>query len=416
MNIDSIYNDFLHDVYERIDVQTIYKWTKADRSDKKGILQRIDYAWGEQFNYKDDGTLSNTPNLFKDSARIGLLSIIKDCAKKYGKKLTTQELYKNFLNQIEVSCSTIKGATLCFLIGNYKKCTELASTQLNIMLTESRLEHMTMKKGTYTYRMRNRKEGQFFSSALDIFHAPFNLRNILKTYRYSVPGYPCLYVADSLYSCWEEMRRPNLDGFFYVGFRNLEDVKLLDLRVRRDLTTKKEIEIYLQMLPWTIACSMQVKESGDVFVPEYIIPQEIFKWLLKKYRNDRKNALTNPCMGIAYTSAMEDVWFEFTKNPSDYHLADNMALLTYVPKELVLADAGYCPYLSGIFETTRPHCYEYEYIKNSAEFFNKAFKREHYSADEVKNYKNSYLSFLEDRLKSCDEWTRVVNVINKRNK
>lgn len=41
----------------------------------------------------------------------------------------------------------------------------------------------------------------------DMFHIPFSKRGIVQTQRYSFPGYPCLYVGESVYACWEEMHR-----------------------------------------------------------------------------------------------------------------------------------------------------------------------------------------------------------------
>ena len=44
--------------------------------------------------------------------------------------------------------------------------------------------------------------------AKELFHIPISKRGIVKTQRYSIPGYPCLYLGKSIYGCWEEMRRP----------------------------------------------------------------------------------------------------------------------------------------------------------------------------------------------------------------
>lgn len=36
--------------------------------------------------------------------------------------------------------------------------------------------------------------------AVDLFHIPFELRHLVATQRYSIPGLPCLYLAGSLYA------------------------------------------------------------------------------------------------------------------------------------------------------------------------------------------------------------------------
>lgn len=45
----------------------------------------------------------------------------------------------------------------------------------------------------------------------DMFHIPFDKRGIVKTQRYSFPGYPCLYVGATTYACWEELHRVDFD-------------------------------------------------------------------------------------------------------------------------------------------------------------------------------------------------------------
>ena len=53
------------------------------------------------------------------------------------------------------------------------------------------------------------------TSRKDIFHVPFEKRGSIKSNRYSIPGLPCLYLGTSLYTCWEEMNRPNFDSIFW---------------------------------------------------------------------------------------------------------------------------------------------------------------------------------------------------------
>ena len=45
-------------------------------------------------------------------------------------------------------------------------------------------------------------------SANEMLHIPFSCREIVKSERFSIPGLPCLYLANSTYACWIEMGRP----------------------------------------------------------------------------------------------------------------------------------------------------------------------------------------------------------------
>ena len=59
------------------------------------------------------------------------------------------------------------------------------------------------------YRIRIHKEN--FPIAIDnFFHIPFEKRGLVKTQRFSIPGFPSLYLGSSIYLCWEELNRPNI--------------------------------------------------------------------------------------------------------------------------------------------------------------------------------------------------------------
>jgi hypothetical protein len=64
----------------------------------------------------------------------------------------------------------------------------------------------------------------------DMFHVPFESRENVTTQRFSVPGFPCLYLSNSPYVCWEELRKPPIDKMMVSRFK-LENIrmKFLDL-------------------------------------------------------------------------------------------------------------------------------------------------------------------------------------------
>ena len=68
------------------------------------------------------------------------------------------------------------------------------------------------------YRARERKIGENFS-IIDMFHIPLNKRGIVSTQRYSSPGYPCLYLGNTVYSCWEELRRMPFDNLMFSAYK-----------------------------------------------------------------------------------------------------------------------------------------------------------------------------------------------------
>ena len=54
------------------------------------------------------------------------------------------------------------------------------------------------------YRMRISKETL---SKEKMFHVPFNMREKVSSARFSIPGFPCLYLGTSLEVCWNEIKR-----------------------------------------------------------------------------------------------------------------------------------------------------------------------------------------------------------------
>ncbi len=56
------------------------------------------------------------------------------------------------------------------------------------------------------FRMRVKK-GNFALPRKEMFHIPFELRGMVAIQRYSIPGFPCLYLGSTLYGCWEELRK-----------------------------------------------------------------------------------------------------------------------------------------------------------------------------------------------------------------
>ncbi len=195
------------------------------------------------------------------------------------------------------------------------------------------------------YRMRVGRDYDF--SKKDMFHIPFELRRKITSQRYSIPGFPCLYVSTSVYTCWEELRRPDLD---YVQVSRLElspqgKTRVLNLGNRpcniKNLltevkTSKKNNEIALSFLvcwPLIASASIKVGQPNMPFKPEYIIPQMLLEWVR---RNEN-------FIGIRFFS----MYIE--KDYADSTLQTNYVFPVRSPKR-----KGHCSHLSSIFKVTDP--------------------------------------------------------------
>lgn len=121
----------------------------------------------------------------------------------------------------------------------------------------------------------------------NFFHIPFDLRGKIKTQRFSIPGFPSLYLGNSSYVCWEELNRPNLNDFQIVRLKNTQPIKVIDLSPPKiDKGSPYEYYKYLMIWPLVFACSVRVRNYDDYFKPEYIIPQLLLQLVRKDNRID----------------------------------------------------------------------------------------------------------------------------------
>ena len=117
----------------------------------------------------------------------------------------------------------------------------------------------------------------------DMYHIPFSKRELVGNERFSILGVPCLYLARSIYTCWNELGKPQ-DSEFYVSkvtvnnsiqnFNlaiNLKKVKEIAKESQYSSSVKNIIKLWILKL----ACSCVVKQENRKFKSEYIVPQLI---------------------------------------------------------------------------------------------------------------------------------------------
>lgn len=195
----------------------------------------------------------------------------------------------------------------------------------------------------YLYRMRVCNLRRDIARQ-ELFHIPFNLIRKVETERYSTPGLPCLYLARSIYCCWEEMHRPSIENTLVSAFRAESNFNLVDMRIP-DIDRFKKFETwYMRAFPLIIACSIPVVQESSAFKPEYIIPQFVLQWVIEAGEE-------HDVIGITYTSTFTtDEFFEL-----DYEW-ENIVL----PVSEISTTAQHCKRLVALFKMSKPTCYEYE--------------------------------------------------------
>lgn len=155
-----------------------------------------------------------------------------------------------------------------------------------------------VRKGDFSKEKENNQRKE-------LFHIPLKLNHIASKCRYSILGNPCLYLSDGLPVSWFEMDLPN--KFSYSVFNRCSDAfKLIDFSIKPVLFpssyfSSKQYDSefglkYIISFPIQIACSLKVKNRNDNFIAEYVFPQMLLQWLLKKTEYD----------GVKYSSALDN--------------------------------------------------------------------------------------------------------------
>lgn len=185
----------------------------------------------------------------------------------------------------------------------------------------------------------------------ELFHIPFEIREKVATQRYSIPGLPCLYLADSTFVCWEEMGRPNIDSFHVSrvdlsksGLKFLYfDTSSSEIRKKCFPSKNKEGKLlnllipYLCYWPMLTACSLTVRKPDEVFKPEYVIPQLLLQWIVSEQKID----------GVVYKSNRIKI--------SNHNLGTFKNIVIPVRK---ISAKGFCPELKHKIKITNPISYQ----------------------------------------------------------
>lgn len=244
-----------------------------------------------------------------------------------------------------------------------------------------------VEEGSNWYRSRLVCGKERVYKANQMFHVPFEMVRKIGNARYSISGYPCLYLSNTVWGCWEELGEPALEDFCTSLLKPKRKIELLDLRLP-SISEKADLAKILYTLPLVIACSIEVQYTEDPFKPEYVIPQIVMLALVENPR----------FMGCIFTSSKTTPNFEW---PDD--LLWNIAMPV-----LFVSDKGLCSKLSIFFEATDAVNYKYEIIKcnvasnrySSEKDIDEIYGVPHIGETVYENYQGSIFGQLENVLSS----------------
>lgn len=195
----------------------------------------------------------------------------------------------------------------------------------------------------------------------DLFHVPSCARSMISTCRYSIAGYPSLYLTTSIGLGKEEIGKANnnllVSRFKLIRSQQELNIRVLELGVRPqdfynesreysndDVRTKdlRDINLrdnsfranYLMWYPLIAACSFIRANKSSPFSSEYIVPQLLMQWI-------RKQISRKELMGIRYFSCAS---IRASELGFDY----------VFPVNNTKYEEGYCSVLRDSFLLTNP--------------------------------------------------------------
>lgn len=347
-------------------------------------------------NYIEDDTTTITllnNIIVEDNINLGIIDRIENQRKRLTDIIKNARFYDRIdLNIIKKAYDAAKNSVELFLRG---KLVQSINEIQNCFFASNRQIYLRTKewsnKGELNaFRIRPNDSYTLYSTE-EMFHIPFDKRYLVGNQRFSYSGFPCLYIGRSIYVCWEEMNRPDIDKFNVIALKNTLLINYLDLTLPQfsesDIDNIEE-KIYKSILSWL--CSMIVKNKDVPFIEEYIIPQNIMAVILS-YDNRGENQVTDllTIQGIAYTSTLysrKEALFR------DIKLMTNYAI-PILNKEL--KEEGLCKYLCDQFELTAPTSIITERIKKDRSISDR-------SIDGESTYSKTEFGLLENTVQKRD--------------
>jgi len=216
-------------------------------------------------------------------------------------------------------------------------------------------------------------------SRVRVFHTPYNLRSKVSTSRYSIAGYPSLYLGTSLALCCEEIHINPHQNFALASMFKLErtleytntNIRVIELgvkpqdflelnyaneshdrRISQNLLNDSDIRsAYLLWYPLIASCSYIRTNKNDPFAAEYIIPQLLMQWVRNEIGTNKGDEY-DQLVGIRYFSCASikasEMGFNYVFPTSGQQKS---------------AELPYCSVLAKAFRLTNPvYIHEYDNI------------------------------------------------------
>lgn len=250
---------------------------------------------------------------------IGFLCEMENIISRYIEVLKRYEFDNDSITKVNSFKMYCMEGLKCYYRGQHAKGYQKFKTAL---------KHLTIKEGLVTktldeiefFRARIHKNLEDDYSEREMNYIPFSKRGIVKSERYSFPGLPCLYLGASVYACWYELGKPNLDEIQVarISLKKGAKINVLDLTNIPSVVYKKklsddELREYVLFWPILAMCSVKVNNHNSNFKPEYIFPQFLMEYISSgEIQNENVIGIKYPSVKVMSHHFDENAWKLYT--------------------------------------------------------------------------------------------------------
>lgn len=257
---------------------------------------------------------------------------------------------------------------------------------LDALMENTELQETLNLDENFFFRLRRGED--IFKSKMDLFHISLKERRNCKSFRFSMLGFPTLYLGDSIELCVSEIFGYNMpQGSFRAScFKNQKEINLLILQSPHELYNKlhdtkmnpfKDLGRFLKNLPITVACLYKTPAPYNFpFNPEYIMPQMLMNHISKN----------NKLFGIKYPSTK----FPYSK--------DQKPVYNYAFPMKKSNNNGYCEELLGLFDWTEPILSNHHADIETLEYILKEKAKEIKIGTELEKFRNGFREALKTKI------------------
>lgn len=295
-------------------------------------------------------------------------SILKYQFEEYKNLLRINHVNDDELKKASVVCDSLLKAIEQYYLGTpvnayqkVKKILDKMNNRNQLILykkNEQFSKYSTNSDPLNLYRVRPVDEPRQYTRE-EIFHVPFSRRRLVSASRFSIAGYPSLYLGTSPDLSRIETGLEKRDRYIVSKFkieRELNkcetNIYVLNLAIKpneiKNFVFSNDIygiederfrKSYIEAYPLIAACSIMVEKKNKNFYPEYIIPQLVMQWLNEKANQDKKSIY-----GVKYFTCR-------SKNPRIKGYNYVFPVQSY---DIARGVEDYCEVLSSIFKLTEP--------------------------------------------------------------